>query len=678
MNKQELELFLKHHDDLYYNQDAPELSDAEYDAFKSEYVEKYGEYNYVPGEAKKDSKKFEHLHPVLSLDKTQISETEEIRKRLDKLWPVVIEPKFDGLTIVSYPDMDNQGSVHVTRGNGKIGEVVTENVNKVEGLGHMSEAVFPIRSEAILLKSAFEEINRKRIEKGLKPFENLRNGVAGSIRNEKNFDPHGIKLFAYEIIGANAIEEQSLDVLKNEWGWNTTDYYIPTSIEDALDYINNFDRESLDYDIDGLVVKHNGAKDFGMTGHHPNNAFAIKFDAEGEWTTIKDIVWQVGRTGKITPVANFEGVKILGSTVNRATLHNYGIMKALGLNTIMYRGKYTPATRVFVIKANDVIPAIVKVEQPEIGERNIYESRIFEPDKCPVCGGKVQKETDQLFCINPSCSAKILNRLTHLSQRDAFNIEELGDETARKMIDKYKEILKKTLHQMDMAIEAGEDDEEFEKAYLEIDNKLEHLHPSFIYDLTLDDLRSLPGFAEKSANTLYKNIRNSMNISFDKFLYGAGIPLIGEKASRDIAEAYYNTIESEVDAFASDYLNGFEKLKEVKGIGPEMIKSLKENFESMLIPFGEYSEFNITDVVPKKKANNQLTFVITGEFEIPRKEIKAMIEEAGHKVSGSVSKNTSYLLAAPGEEGTTKYKKAKEVGTTIINSLFELQEVLKC
>ena len=674
MNKQEeLKKLLNYHDNLYYNEDSPELSDAEYDALKNEYVEKYGEYDYVPGKASDSLVKYKHSTNVSSLSKCQVTDEKFLKSELERLWPVIIEPKMDGLTVVTYFDED------VTRGNGKIGEVVTSNMKKVDGIGNRIKT--PIRQEVVMLKSEFEKINKEREAEGLPLYKNTRNAAAGMLRRINDVSKiKGLKTFAYNFIRDEEYNDNEAQLLSlKSWNWNTVDYYKPESIEDALEYITTYEekyRDSLDYDIDGLVIKHNGNKDFGYTNHHPKGALAVKFQAEGDWTYIKNISWQVGRTGKITPVANFEPIDILGSTVNRATLHNYGIIQALGLNTIKYKGKYTPITKVFVIKANDVIPAIIKVEQPKSNEENVYESFVLEPKKCPECGGDIIKENDQLFCINPSCSAKILNRLTHLSQRNAFNIEDLGEETAKKMIDKYKEMMKATLNQIDMTIESGEHDEDLLCAYEEINHKLNHMHPSLIYDFSLKDIKSLPGFAEKSANNLYDNIQNSFNISFDKFLYGAGIPLIGERASKDIAEAYYNNKESEIDAFANDYLLGFEKLKEVKGIGPEMIKSLKENFKSMLIPFGNYSKFNITDVVPKKKAVNQFTFVITGEFEIPRKEIKAIIENAGHKVSGSVSSKTSFLLAAPGEEGTTKYKKAKDIGTTIINSLKELEDVL--
>lgn len=668
IGKGALEALLKYHDDKYYNQDNPEITDEQYDALKNAYVELYGEYNYVPGEASEKLKKYNHTTNVSSLDKVQITDVESLKSHIHRLWPIIIQPKMDGLTVVTYPDED------VTRGNGSVGEVITEKMKYVDGTGN--RIGFPIRSEVVMLKSEFNKINEEKIANGEEPFKNTRNAAAGMLRQLDPSKVKGLKAFAYNIIYEDERNDSLGQILSlKTWNWNTVETYTPKTEEEALNFILNYEeeyRDYLDYDIDGLVIKHNGGKSFGYTGHHPKGAVAIKFEAKGAWTTLTNIVWQVGRTGKITPVAEFEPIDLEGSTVSRATLHNYGIIEALGLNYILYRGKYNPITQVKVIKANDVIPAIVEVNHPDI-ESNIYSKMIHEPKECPVCKGKVEKVNDQLFCTNPSCESKIVGRLVHLAQKDAFNIEGLSEETSKKLIAKYREILNTVLHQMDMTIECGE---EVGQEYEELLNKLENMHPSFIYDLTLDDLKTLPGFADKSANKLYNEIRNSLTIPFDKFLYGCGIPLIGRSISKDIAEFYYGKPgSSEFYGFLLDYNNDFKLLKEMHGIGSEMIKSLKDNLDTMLDPFGYY-DFEITDVIPKKKATNQLTFVITGEFDVPRKEIKAIIEDAGHKVSGSVSSKTNYLLAAPGEEGTAKYKKAVSLDTPIINSIEKLKEII--
>jgi DNA ligase (NAD+) len=687
MNQEELKTLLQTYDDAYYNNDTSLISDYEYDALKNEYVEKYGEYDYVPGDAAKDSKKYNHTTNVSSLDKLQITDEAGIRKEIERLWPVVIQPKMDGLTLVTYPD-----GTHVTRGNGHIGEIVTEKANKVAGIGE--SIAFPIRSEVVMLHSEFDRLNKERVVQGLKPFENCRNAAAGMLRRNESDKVEGLKAFAYNMLfeeqdpddldedeepEVNASAQTQIDALKLI-NWNTVDSYIPKDIDDAFDYIMNYDRTVLDYDIDGLVVKHNGPKNFGETSHHPLNAIAIKFAPEGGWTTLRNIEWSVGRTGKTVPKAIFDPIYILGSEVKAATLHNFGIVKAHKLDNITLKGKSESITEVFVIKANDVIPAITKVRVKENDGHNIYVRRNYEPTKCPDCGSELRKERDQLFCDNESCSSRILNRLIHLAGRDYFNIEDLGEETAIKLITKYKDKMNKEFNIMLNAEKQLNKTERFfyeqsETGSQEIKRKLNNLHPSFIYELTLDDIKSLDGFAEKSATNLYNEIQKSKVIDFDKFLAGCGIPLVGRRAAKDIAEFYYKEGSSELAEFAKDHADDFTKLSKLKGIGPETINSLLKYYDSYLVPFGEYG-FTFKNVIPKKKATNQMNIVITGEFEISRKEITAMIEEAGHKVSGSVSSKTNYLLAAPGEEGTSKFKKATEIGTKIIHTLKELEEVL--
>ena len=633
---------LKYHDDKYYNQDSPEISDAEYDALKKQYVESYGEYDYVPGEASADSIKYTHPVPVTSLDKVQVTEVDKLRKELERLWPVIIQPKMDGLTLVSYPD-----GKHVTRGNGKIGEVVTSKVNAgVEGLGtvHLNA----VRSEVVMMKSKFEEINQKRIANGEEPFKNLRNAAAGMLRNKDITKVEGLRAFAYNLIRPTEKNDSSMQIeILEESGWNTVFIAEPKTIDEAIEFITTYNeklRPFLDYEIDGLVIKHNGDKVFGSTGHHPKNAIAVKFEAEGDWTTINKITWQVGRTGKIVPVAELEPVEILNSTVTRATLHNYGIMKALGLTEIMHQGKFNPVTQVFVIKANDVIPAITEVKHPILDSNNLYCEIIHEPTSCPECNGLVEKINDQLFCTNPHCIAKLQGEIELMASRDALNIEGLSEATIEKMINYVKE------------------------------NELELFKPlnfTLPFYFSYENINSLPGFAPVSAKKLYDNIQKAKTTELKRFIYGSCIPLIGKTAS----EAMANTLLT-VDNLIADANNDYKITATIQDFGPKMISSLRtygnENF-GMLWEAG-VRPISVENVI--KKADVQLTFVITGAFDIPRKEIETMIKNAGHKVSGSVSKKTSYLLASPGEESTTKYKKAQELDIKIIHKLEELEELI--
>ena len=637
MNQNELKKLLDYYDDLYYNKDVSEITDKEYDQLKAQYLQLIGkdEYDYVPGTAQFN--KFEHTTPILSLDKVQITDTEDLRNNIERLWPVVIQPKMDGLTIVTY-----SGGMHVTRGNGQIGEIVSHTVQKVDGLG--PSMAFPIRSEVVMLHSTFEEINAERVAAGEKPFENCRNAAAGMLRNLDSSKVKGLKIFAYNTLfdeedEENASAQTQINTLK-AIGWNTVESYEPSSIDDAMDYIMNFDREALDYDIDGLVIKHNGNKVFGMTGHHPKNAIAVKFEAQGEWTQIHSITYQVGKTGKITPVAELEPVKIAGSTISRATFHNGAIMRALGLNCIY--SDNNNKTFVKVVKANDVIPKIIEVRHENPDGPSSYAIMVNEPNTCPCCGAETEYIGDLLYCTNAECDAQVLGKCIKLVSNEGLDIKGLSKQTLLKMMEFC-------------------DEHDYE------------------YDFTLpllfsyDEIIQLPGFAEQSATKLANAIKGSLQPKLKNFIVAANIPLIGKSASEDIA----NKIRT-LDKLIEEVHNNYRTILSIDGIGPKMVNNLKE-FGSLR--FGQLWDAgvrpkDVETVVNKKSTDEIKTFVITGSFDISRKEIEAMIKGAGHKTSGSVSRKTNYLLASPGEEGTTKYAKAKELGTTIINTIEELTALL--
>lgn len=637
MNVNELKKILDYYDDLYYNKDVSEITDKEYDQLKAQYLQLIGkdEYDYVPGTAQFN--KFEHTTPILSLDKVQITDIEDLRSNIVRLWPVVIQPKMDGLTIVTY-----SGGMHVTRGNGEIGEIVSHTVQKVEGLG--PSMAFPIRSEVVMLHSTFEEINAERVAAGEKPFENCRNAAAGMLRNLDSSKVKGLKIFAYNTLfdeedEENASAQTQINTLK-AIGWNTVESYEPSSIDDAMDYIMNFDREALDYDIDGLVIKHNGNKVFGMTGHHPKNAIAVKFEAQGEWTQIHSITYQVGKTGKITPVAELEPVKIAGSTISRATFHNGAIMRALGLNCIY--SDNNNKTFVKVVKANDVIPKIIEVRHENPDGPSSYVIMVNEPNTCPCCGAETEYIGDLLYCTNAECDAQVLGKCIKLVSNEGLDIKGLSKQTLLKMMEFC-------------------DEHDYE------------------YDFTLpllfsyDEIIQLPGFAEQSATKLANAIKGSLQPNLKNFIVAANIPLIGKSASEDIANEI-RTLEKLIEEVHNDY----KAILAIDGIGPKMVNNLKE-FGSLR--FGQLWDAgvrpkDVETVVNKKSTDEIKTFVITGSFDISRKEIEAMIKGAGHKTSGSVSRKTNYLLASPGEEGTTKYAKAKELGTTIINTIEELTALL--
>ncbi len=612
MNQAEFKKLLDYHDDLYYNQDAPELSDTEYDTLKKEYLKltNQQEYNYIPGQAQ--FKKFTHKFPIKSLGK--INTIEQAREEIKRLYPVVIEPKYDGLTLVLYPE----GKV-VTRGNGQIGENVTANVSKFMCIN--SPFDFPIRGEAIMPISVFHQINKQREKEGKELFKNPRNAIAGILRNKDNSNiPKGLRFIAYEIVGSAESHIQQLLELKKYYDipeadtiWNYSD------IDDAVKFIENFDRSKLDYEIDGLVIKTNKANAldiFGETEHHPNHSVAYKFPSQGEWTVLKSITWQTGRTGRITPVAELEPVDIMGSTIERATLHNIGYISGLDLQ--LY-------DRVFVVKSNDIIPAVIKCEHT----KNSKPIEIV--NKCPSCGSSLKVVNDQLFCTNDDCQAKLLYRTSHMVSRDTLNIDGLSEQTIQKMI------------------EAG---------YIQ--------KPWDIFNITEAQILKLDGFAKKSANKIYENIQSARNCDFDKAIYACGIELIGRKVSKDIAKEF-ETIDNLLYCLRRDDARSI--LGMIDGIGDTTIDSLLNNV-NILENMVDY--LSISSVEKKEttfKSLENITFVVTGNVETfkNRKELEELITSLGGKLSGSVSSKTNYLINNNITSNSGKNKKAKELNVPIIS-----------
>lgn len=687
---QKLEELIKRYDNAYYNQDESLVSDAEYDALKAKLLELTGldEIDYIPGEAIKGDK-HEHSISILSLEKVQITDDEGLTAHLERLWPVAIQKKYDGLTDVFYGE---QG-VHATRGNGFVGENITETVTAgVEGIG---KTQYTVRGEILMPIHTFHKLNRKRVAQGLEPHKNPRNTAAGMLRNLDVSKVEGLKFFAYDIIikeGTIPYKTQ-LELLKAQ-GFNVADTFIPETIEEAVAYIKNFDRATLDYEIDGLVVKHIGHNLYGATGHHPKNAIAIKFAQEGVWTKLHRIRWQVGRTGKQTPVADFEPIELLGAEVAKASLHNHGIIEAYGLDynylkmneenglKTIDRDMYSDI-EVKVIKANEIIPQIIDVRHlRETEENKEQKMHIPEPSTCAECGSPTEKEEDQRFCHNDGCPAKIVAYLAHIAKRDALDIEGLSEETAKKFIDYRRDQIRSIFAQIENSEEAMTEEDQFDDEYfkekeeleLRLAAELDYMHPSFIYNFTLKDIQralGLTGLTMKSADNLFNAIEKSKKVDFHKFLYATGIPLLGRSVSKLIAE-HYQTVE----AFVNGAANDFKDLEKVNGIGKEIINSLKNNYDKMLLPFGEV-DFEIEEPkIVEIEGGKNLKIVITGKFEISRDEIKTIIEGLGSKVVGSVSKATDYLLASPGEESTTKYKKAESLGVKIINSISDLREKL--
>lgn len=650
MNQQEFLNLLKKYEEAYYSGE-PLVSDEEYDVLKEQYVSQYGEYDFVPSEGDTGFKRVKHLYPLKSLDKVQLSDKDKLRKEITRLWPVVIMPKFDGLSIEIQPNLK-----FITRGNGEKGDDVTAQCMQITDIDELKGLKFenngPLRAEIIMTHSDFNTLNVEREIAGLKLYDNCRNTAAGMLRNLDLNKVKGLTVMIYENLGSTSAHSLSIQAIESTIGQNVLDrtnniritpVYKPVDIDAALNFLDNLEnfRKLIDYDIDGWVVKSdldNSLEHFGgYTGHHPKNAFSVKGEAKGAWTKINSITWQVGKEN-ITPVAELEPVYIDGSTISRATLHNVSFLKAIGLNDIIINGG---RTLVKVVKANDVIPKIIKVKR-EYDSEEVAIDTVQAPTKCPICGGETAiKDSDSdseiLICTNEDCSAKIQAKAELMASRDALDITGLSEGTIAKILDTY-----------------------------EVNSHEE------ILSITKEHLLALDGFAEKSAQSLYDAIQKAIKKqSIDKVLYASAIPLIGKSTAKDICKVY--TIEELSNILAKSDTDAVKDLCKIKGIGKETANSLvkhKDKFRLMFVAINEVTDIAVKDNNPNKE---QYSICITGQ----REPFKTIIESAGHKVTSSISKKTKALIAADGDLTTSKAIKAIELKIPIIKTVEELEELLK-
>lgn len=650
MNQQEFLNLLKKYEEAYYSGE-PLVSDEEYDVLKEQYVSQYGEYDFVPSEGDTGFKRVKHLYPLKSLDKVQLSDKDKLRKEITRLWPVVIMPKFDGLSIEIQPNLK-----FITRGNGEKGDDVTAQCMQITDIDELKGLKFenngPLRAEIIMTHSDFNTLNAERETAGLKLYDNCRNTAAGMLRNLDLNKVKGLTVMIYENLGSTSAHSLSIQAIESTIGQDVLDrtdniritpVYKPVDIDAALNFLDNLEnfRKLIDYDIDGWVVKSdldNSLEHFGgYTGHHPKNAFSVKGEAKGAWTKINSITWQVGKEN-ITPVAELEPVYIDGSTISRATLHNVSFLKAIGLNDIIINGG---RTLVKVVKANDVIPKIIKVKR-EYDSEEVAIDTVQAPTKCPICGGETAiKDSDSdseiLICTNEDCSAKIQAKAELMASRDALDITGLSEGTIAKILDTY-----------------------------EVNSHEE------ILSITKEHLLALDGFAEKSAQSLYDAMQKAIKKQpIDKVLYASAIPLIGKSTAKDICKVY--TIEELSNILAKSDTDAVKDLCKIKGIGKETANSLvkhKDKFRLMFVAINEVTDIAVKDNNPNKE---QYSICITGQ----REPFKTIIESAGHKVTSSVSKKTKALIAADGDLTTSKAIKAIELKIPIIKTVEELEELLK-
>lgn len=632
----------------YYILDKPSVSDSEYDRLMQELVsleEKYPEYKLdssptsrVGSDVVSNFKKVIHKRPMLSLgnvfNESDIIKFDERIKKEGFNPTYVCELKIDGLAIsLTYENGVLVGGT--TRGDGKVGEDITSNVKTIKAipLKLTKDIDIEVRGEIFIDKKEFNRVNKERREKGLEQFQNCRNLASGSVRqlDSRVTAERNLNNFIYHLpnpldYGLHKHSEALL--FMKELGFNVNEKRrICKSIEEVLSFIEEITeiRDTLDYDIDGIVIKVDDIKmqeNLGYTARSPKWATAYKFPAEKVTTRLTDIIFTVGRTGKITPNAMLEPVRVAGSTIRKATLHNedYVVSKDIRIGDI-----------VVIQKAGDVIPEVVKVD---LDRRDKVLPEFKMIDKCPVCNTLLVRKGDEAnhYCPNTLCDARKASVLIHFASRKAMNIDGLGD----RIIEDY-----------------------YNFGYLtDI--------PS-IYELKKykDELQSLEGFGEKKVDNLLDAIEKSKQASLEKLLFGLGIRHFGEKSALIIAKKF-KTMDNIMKLT-------FDDLVDITDIGEVMAKSIIEYFSNpeniTLIEKLKELGLNMTYLGKELKEDTNFLnkkFVITGTISVmPRDTLKEEIALRGGDVSMSVSKKTDVVIV--GDSPGSKYEKAKSLGIEIWN-----------
>ena len=647
---EELREALRHHEYKYYVENNPEISDFEFDQLMTKLRKLEEEHPHLltpdsptqrVGELPVEGfASASHRWPMISLDNAyNFEELDEFHARVARLLenrPVdyMAELKIDG-TSVSIVYENGKLSRAVTRGDGTRGDVVTTNIRTIRSIPlslpakWTRTAYLEARGEVYLSRKKFQQINEALEEEGLEPFANPRNSAAGSLRlkDPKQAASRKLDNFVYSLLPEDLAKTQweSLRILK-DCGLRTNPHIqLCKSLDEVKAFCREWEekRDTLDYEIDGVVVKVNDFRlrqELGSTSKFPRWAIAVKFQAKQATTRIQDIRVQVGRTGALTPVAVMEPVLLGGTTIVHSTLHNEDEIKRKDIRI----GDY-----VLIERGGDVIPKVVKV----IESRRDSSVRIFHmPKKCPVCGTPVIRVEGEAAsrCPNLSCPAKLRESLRHFASRKAMNIEGLGD----KLVD---QLLTRGMV----------------KDFVSI------------YELQLEELVELEHFGKKSAENLLAQIENSRNRTLDQQLYALGVRFVGETVARILTD-HYSTIDEIADAKA-------DELQNISGIGEKIAQSIAEYFSipanrSLIQRLKEHGLFKPAER-KKKKTDNRfagLTFVITGTLEtFSRDQAKSAIEDAGGKVTSSVSKKTDYLVC--GAEPGSKLDNAKKAGVKVLD-----------
>ncbi len=653
---------IRHHEHRYYVLDDPEISDAEFDRLMDELIALEAEHpelitpdsptQRVGGKPSNQFASVPHSTPMLSLAKTTSeAELRDWERRVHELTGTtkvdyVCELKLDGMSMALRFEAAAL-SLGITRGDGTTGEDVTSNVRTIRSIPlnvakqKLKQAGLPdnfeVRGELLMPTTSFERMNDEQEQKGLPKFANPRNATAGTVRqlDPKITASRRLDFFAYGLLadGKTIFERHSeaLKALQTAGFKVNPNHRLVHSIDEVWEFITQWEgkRDSLPYETDGIVVKVDRIglqQELGYTGKAPRWAIAYKYAARSGETQIEDILVQVGRTGKLTPVAALKPVPIGGTTVSRATLHNMDEIDRLGVRI----GDW-----VVVERGGDVIPKVVKVD---LSKRK--DTREFHmPERCPECGGHVVRaegEADHR-CVNANCPAKLRESIRHFASRGVMNIEGMGDALVNQLVDKG---LVKTV--------------------------------ADIYALTEANLLELERMGKKSAQNVLREIEQSKKLPLEKVIYGLGIRFVGERTAQFLAEHF-----GSMDAFMSA---SEEDLQEVNEIGPRVSAAVREFFDEPknVALVERLRAAGLTFAGKKKERGTALvgkTFVLTGTMaRHTRDEAKQLIEDAGGRVSGSVSKKTDYVVA--GEDAGSKLDKARELKVSVIDE-DEMERLVK-
>ncbi|MDB3937459.1 NAD-dependent DNA ligase LigA [Flavobacteriaceae bacterium] len=645
-----LRLELHKHNYNYYVLDNPTISDYEFDSklnqlkkiedLHPEFYDSNSPTVRVGGEITKNFKTVIHNTPMYSLDNSYSIEDlydweKRIRKIIDDEIMFTCELKYDGASIsLSY--IDGKFVKAITRGDGIQGDDVTANIKTIPTVplvlqgDHISN--FDIRGEIVMPIDGFKKLNLERVSNGDEPFKNPRNTASGSLKlqDSKEVSKRPLECLLYSIVEKKGIiksQNQSLESAKS-WGFNVSPYSVLVkTVQEVYDFVSHWEsnRYSLPFEIDGIVIKVNDIdqqNELGFTSKFPRWAIAYKFKPEQSSTVLNSITYQVGRTGSITPVANFDPIDLAGTVVKRASLHNSDFIKKMDIRL---------NDHVYVEKGGDIIPKIVKVD---ISKRDHLSTETKFISNCPECGSELKKNEGEAnhYCVNTTlCSPQVSGRIQHFISRKAMDIDGLGAETVNLLVE----------------------------------NKLINNY-SDIYRLKVEDLLGLERMAEKSSENLINGVLMSKKISFDRVLYALGIRHVGVTVAKKLAQHYNN-----IDALMCASYEDLESVDEIGGKIAESIISFFNTQENLMMIndlkfYGLNFEIDESKVVKSSKLKNKL-FVVSGVFsKFSRDDLKLEIEKNGGKVKSSISSKTNYVIAGD-NMGPSKKIKAESLGINIIS-----------